>query len=262
MKRALVIAALIWSLVLATLLQTPIKDWLWTHPWWHSFMVALPGIIAAGIALLELQHSGEANKLRQQNNVLREMLDTERNQHLQDIAKHTKPQPTSAERMAAKLRSYIGQFVTVSEGKGVWGPGMQIAEVSDDCIATLFAPAGMSSTHAWAVNVHCNDLELVDMGGHLKLRVNKRYGDTMELGQLKRWEDHHQQAAAPAIPEKGHCAYYVTYSKAGSAEKMELDIYAAKDGSNRFVLARPTPNTWRVRASPFPRPRCWRRLWT
>jgi hypothetical protein len=43
------------------------------------------------------------------------------------------------------------------------------------------------------------------------------------------------------MPEKGHCAFYATYSKAGSAEKRELDIYAAKDGSNRFILeARPT----------------------
>lgn len=165
MKRAIVIAALVWSLSLAILLQTPIKDWLWTHPWWHSFLVALPGIIAAGITLLELQHSGEANELRRQNNELRETLDTERNQQLQDIAKHTKPQPTPAERMAAKLRGYIGMSAMVSEGKGVWGSGMQIAEVSDDCIATLFAPAGMSSTQAWAVNVHCNDLELVDMVG-------------------------------------------------------------------------------------------------
>jgi len=63
MKRVLVIAALVWSLLLALLLQTSIKDWLWTHPWWHSFVVALPGIVVAGIGLLELRHSGEANEL-------------------------------------------------------------------------------------------------------------------------------------------------------------------------------------------------------
>jgi len=240
MKSALVIAALVWSLLLALLLQTSIKDWLCTHPWWHAFLVALPGIVAGGIGLLELRHSSEANELRRQNNELREMLDSERNQHPQDIANHTKPQPTAAERMAAKLRDYIGQSATVSEGKGVWGTSIQIAEVSDDCIATLFSPAGYSSTQAWAVNVHCNDLELVSMGGELRLRVNKRYGDTMDLGNLKRWEDRNQPVTPPATPEKGQCAFYATYSKAGSAEKRELDIDAAKDGSNRFILeARP-----------------------
>jgi hypothetical protein len=242
MKRALVIVAIVWWLLLALLLLTFIKDWLWTHPWWHAFLVAVPGILTAGIALLELRHSGEANDLRRQNNELRETLDSERNQHLQDIARHTKPQPTAAERMAAKLRGYIGQNVMVSEGKGVWASSIQIAEVSEDCIATLFSPASHSSTQAWAVNVHCNDLELVDMGGQVRLRVNKRYGDTMDLGKLMRWGDRDQPAAAPPpMPEKGHCAFYATYSKAGSTEKRELDIYAAKDGSNRFILeARPS----------------------
>ena len=179
--------------------------------------------------------------MRRQNNELRKTLDSERNQHLQDISNHTKPQPTAAQRMAAKLRGYIGQNATVSEGKGVWGSSIEIAEVNDDCIATLFSPASYSSTQAWAVNVHCNDLELVDMAGQLRLRVNKRYGDTMDLGNLKRWADRNQTVTAPEFPEKGHCAYNVVYSKAGSAEKRELDIYAAKDGSNRFVLeARPS----------------------
>ena len=61
------------------------------------------------------------------------------------------------------------------------------------------------------------------------------------FGNVRRWEDRDQLEPAPAIPEKGHSAYYAVYSKAGSNEKRELDIYTAKDGTNRFVLeARPS----------------------
>lgn len=241
MKRTLVIAALVWSLLLAAVLQMPLKDWLWQHPWWHSFLVAVPGLLSAVIALLELQHSADANDLRRENNELREALDSERNQHLQDIAKHTKPQPTQAERTAARLRKHLGHSATVSEGSGVWPSPMEVVEVTEDNIATLFSPASTASTVAYAINVHCADLEIVEMASQLRLRVLKRYGDLMQFGNLTSWDDRHRATPPPAIPEKGQCAHFVVYTKPGSSETRELDIYPAKDGTNRFVLeARPS----------------------
>jgi hypothetical protein len=64
-----------------------------------QFLVALPGIAAPILAFFELRHSAEANKLRAEannlrgkNNELTEQLDTERNDHLQQIAANTKQQ--------------------------------------------------------------------------------------------------------------------------------------------------------------------------
>jgi FtsZ-binding cell division protein ZapB len=114
MKRALTIAAVADLVIVSVLLHTPIRDWLWTHPWTHSFLVAVPTIALAVIAFVELRHSEKANELReeanrlrgaainlqQEANELREQritlsrdnsrltmeLDAERNKHLQQIA--------------------------------------------------------------------------------------------------------------------------------------------------------------------------------
>jgi hypothetical protein len=71
MKRAFAIA-IIAELVLATLiLQSSIKDFLWNHPWWHSFLVAIPVIAVPILAYFELRHSSEANSLRGEANAFR-----------------------------------------------------------------------------------------------------------------------------------------------------------------------------------------------
>ena len=61
MRRVVAIAVIAECCIVALLLFTDIKDFIWTHPWWHSFLVAIPGIAAPILAYLELQHSGEAN---------------------------------------------------------------------------------------------------------------------------------------------------------------------------------------------------------
>jgi hypothetical protein len=124
MKRALTIAAVADLVIVSVLLHTPLKDWLWTHPWTHSFLVAVPTIALAVIAFVELRHSEKANELREEANRLRveginhqqeanelrergialsrdnaqltKELDAERNKHLQQIAINTKPALTQA----------------------------------------------------------------------------------------------------------------------------------------------------------------------
>src|SRR5947207_4076835 len=100
MRRPLAIAAVLGTIFVPLRLWSDIKDFLWTHPWWHSFLVAVPAIASVILACLELRHSGEANTLRAEANRLRAeanelqnqigeltaRLAIERNEHLQQIA--------------------------------------------------------------------------------------------------------------------------------------------------------------------------------
>lgn len=100
------------------LLHSAIKDFLWSHPWWQSFLLAVPTIALPILAYFELRHSGEANVLRTESNVLRAEaivlqgrityltteLETERNRQLQQIAR--KP-VTDAEKNADTLRKHL-----------------------------------------------------------------------------------------------------------------------------------------------------------
>jgi len=47
-------------------LHAQIKDFIWTHPWTHSFLVLIPTIALPILALLELGHSKEANNLHRE----------------------------------------------------------------------------------------------------------------------------------------------------------------------------------------------------
>jgi len=246
MKRAFAIAVIAELVVAVVLLHATIKDFLWTHPWWHSFLVAVPTIALPILAYFEWRHSGEANALRSEANSLRRQnvrltaeLDTERNKHLQQIAKNTEKSVTQAERNADTLRRYLGAKVTVSEGSGSWGNNTpEIVGVSDDNIVTLFTPHGYSSSTAWCVKVHCDQLEIAEIpqgSCPLRLKVLKRYGPDVQLGEITRWEDRFQPAANP-IFAKGGTAYRATYSKPGSPERRSLYVYASSDGTNSFLL--------------------------
>jgi hypothetical protein len=252
MKRAFAIAAVTAWVFALVLLRSVIKDFLWTHPWWHSFLVAVPAIALPILAYFELRHSGEANTLRNQANDLRAEainlhgqiatlsadLDAERNKHLQQIANNTKKPVTQAERNADILRKHLRAVVTVSEGSDSWPGTPEIVEVSDDNIVTLFTPRGYSSSSALCVKVHCGDLEISDIpqgACPLRLKVLKRYGPDVQLGEITKWEDRLQPAVSPTFA-KGGMAYYATYSKPASSESRTLYVYAAKDGTNSFLL--------------------------
>ncbi len=241
MKRVFAIAVVAYLVVLAIVLHASIKDFLWTHPWWHSTLAALPTIALAVFACLDWHDSGEANRLRNEANVLRKRiadLEAERNQHLQQIAKNTEKPVTQAERNAEALRKHLRANVLVSEGQGSWSNTPEIVAVSDDSIVTLFTPRGSSSSSAWCVNVHCGELEISDIpqgSCPLRLKVIKRYGPDVQLGEITKWEDRLQHAGAPTFA-KGDTAYHATYQKPGSPETRSLYVHASSDGANSFML--------------------------
>ena len=104
--------------MVAVLLYNDIKSFIWTHPWWHSFLVAIPGIAAPVLAGFELQHSKEANNLRTEANNHRtraNALQAELNQHLQQIAANTQRPLSEAEINARILKKYVGQRALVTE---------------------------------------------------------------------------------------------------------------------------------------------------
>jgi hypothetical protein len=245
MKRVFAIAAVAESVLVAVLLHSAIKDFLWMHPWWHSFLIAVPTIALPILAYFELRHSGEANTLRAEANVLQGRianltadLDAERNKHLRQIAKNTEKPVTQAERNADTLRKHLRAKVTVSEEHGSWGNTAEIVEVSNDNIVTLFAPRSYSSSAAWCVKADCGELEITDIpqgSCPLRLKVLKRYGPDVQLGEITKWEDRFQPAAKPTFA-KGGTAYQATYSKPGSPERRSLYVFASNDGANSFLL--------------------------
>ena len=269
MKRAFAIAVLAYLVLVAIVLHSDIKDFFWAHPWWQSFIAALPEIALAVFAGFELRHSDEANTLRaeanehraeanrlgsriaaltseldtERNTHLREItrltaeLDAERNKHLQQIANNTARPVTQAERNADILRKHLRANVTVSEGQGGWSNTPEIAEIKDD-IVTLFTPRTGSSPQAWCARVHCGDLEISDISRGpcpLQLKILKRYGPDAQLGEITRWEDRDQPAATPTFA-KGDSAYQATFSKPGSPERRTLAVFTSKDGANSFLL--------------------------
>jgi hypothetical protein len=245
MRRAAVIAVFADLALVAIVLYSSIKDFLWTHPWWHSFLVAIPTIALPILAFFELRHSSEANTLRSEANELRREnarliaeLDTERNMHLEQIARNTQRAVTQSERNAGVLRKHLREHVAVSEGDGTWGNTPEIVEVGGDDIVTLFTPRTHMSSRASCVRVRCGELEITEIpqgGCPLRVRILKRYGPDVDLGEITRWEDRFQPAARPVFA-KGGRVYHATYAKPGSSETRRLNVYAASDGANSFLL--------------------------
>lgn len=251
-RRAVAISSILALIVAVLLLWSDIKDFLWVHPWWQSAIVALPGIALVVLACLELRHSGEANTLRRRANDLRAeandlqnligeltaALAQERNAHLEQIAANTRRPVTRAETNAALLRKHLRANVTVSEGKINWSVTPEIVEVSADNVLTLFAGRGHTSSQAWCVQVHCDELEITEIpqgGCPIRLRVLKRYGADVQLGEITKWEDRSKAAATPTF-DKGGMPYQANYNKQGSSDTRYLRVFSSKDGANLFLL--------------------------
>lgn len=244
MKRAFAFVAVTAWVVVLILLHSAIKDFLWIHPWWHGFLAAVPGISVPILAFFELRHSAEANALGARANELQEQnanlvatLDAERNDHLLQIAMNTERQATQAQRNARTLRKYLNAYVVVQEGDNHWSFTPEIVEVSEDDTVTLFKPHGNTS-RASCIGVRCDKLVITEIpqgSCPLRLDVLERYGNTIELGEITRWEDRFQPAAIPTF-DKGGVARYATYSKSGSAEKRTIGVYTSRDGSNSYLL--------------------------
>ena len=252
MKRVIAFAAVAALAFVLIVLHSAVKNFIWTHPWWHSFLLALPAIALPILAYFELRHSGEANRLRveainlrRQIAILTGTLDAERNSHLRHIAKNTEKPITQAERNADTLRRHLRARVTVSEAHGNWAGTPEIVVVSEDNVVTLFTPRGYSSSSASCAGVHCGDLEITEIpqgSCPLRLKVLKRYGPNVDLGEITKWEDRFQPAAKPTFA-KGGAAYHATYNKPGSPETRSLYIYASAEGTNSFLLEASTGET-------------------
>jgi len=242
MNRVAVIASGVFLLLLALSLHTPIKDFLWAHPWWHSALVLFPTLV---FSVSDIFDSREANRLRTDANGLRGRiadLEAERNRHLEQIADNTKRPVTQAERNAALLRRHIGAKVKVSEEHGDWVATPEIVEVSDGNIVTLFTPCGYTISTASSIGVSCDKLQITEVPAGdcpLRIKVLERYGPTVNYGEITRWEDRLQPTATPKFLTGG-AVHYALYVKPGSSEKRSLYVYASKDGTNSFQLVAST----------------------
>jgi hypothetical protein len=221
------------------------------------------------IAIFELEHSAKANVLRKERNELERInielqearntlaesnntlfaannmlaeenkrLQSERNEHLAEIAKHMQRPQTEAEINAIKLRNHLGSpIIALNSDNSRWGGGPLIAEVSDNNIVAFFHPAQRGS-QAFVIYADCKDLEVIEIAQGacpLQVKVNKRYGNFIPLGEITKWEDHRKSAAMPVF-DRGPVAYHIQFGKQGSSETRTLFIYTSKDGTNLFQL--------------------------
>jgi hypothetical protein len=247
-RRLFAICSLVALALVFILFHSEIRGFFSSHSWWEDALVALAGIATPVLAYFELRHSGEANELRREANVLRadalrlqEMigeLEVEKAQHLGQIAANTQRPVTQTQRNAEMLRRHKGACVSVTEGQGSWPSTPQIVEVSEANIVTLFTPSTGSNPQASCVQADCGELEISDIphgSCPLRVTVRRRYGATVPLGEITRWEDRNRPAAEPRF-NKGGNVYHATFSKQGSAEARSLHIYISADGSNSFLL--------------------------
>jgi hypothetical protein len=114
MKRVAAIAAIVDLLFLALALYTPIKDFLFVHQWLLSALATAPALV---IAVLELLHSGEANKLRGEANNYRNEANAQSreannqreraNEALAQIAAHTDAMRRSTDLQTIGLHQWV-----------------------------------------------------------------------------------------------------------------------------------------------------------
>jgi hypothetical protein len=247
-RRLSAICSLLALALVLVLFHSEIKGFFSSHSWWEDALVALAGVAVPVLAYFELRHSGEANELRREANVLRadalrlqEMigeLEAEKAGHLAQIAANTQRPVTQAQRNAETLRRHIGAYVSVTEGQGGWPSTPLIAEVSDSNIVTLFLPRAGSNPQASCVQVDCGELDIVEIphgSCPLRVHVRRRHGPAVQLGEITRWEDRNLPQAAPRF-NKGGNVYHATFSRPGSSETRSLHVYTSADGANSFLL--------------------------
>jgi hypothetical protein len=274
MRRVFIIAAIAEACIIALVLHGEVKDFFYAHPWWQSFVAALPGIAVPVLAWFELRHSGEANVLRaeandfraeansqrlranalqeEQNKSVAEIarlqaeiarltkeLDTERNKHLQQIASNTQRRKGEAEINGEALRKYIGQRAFVNEGDGYWGGGAVIAEVNDNNIVTLFVPASFNNSQAYGQAVRCDRLHIVEEptgGCAVQISIIERYGKPTFYGEARSWAERNVKPAHAGMT-RGANVFNAQYRKDGSPKLRHIYIYDAAEGSPNFTMA-------------------------
>jgi hypothetical protein len=257
MRRVLQIFLGIVAIVSGIILYNLLRDAQWAHSWLKNILILLPEL-GTVIAVFELHHSANANELRnernelaktnntlvgennrlaKENNELQRTLQTERNEHLGEIARQMQRPQTKAEINAVKLRQHLGSpVVAMNSDNSRWPGAPLIVEISDDNIVAFFHPA--AGSQAFVIYADCNDLEIIEMptgACPLQVKVTKRYGNFVELGEIKRWEDRKTPQAIPTF-ERGGAAYNAQFRKPGSSETRTLFVFTAKDGTNSFLV--------------------------
>jgi len=267
MRRVFAIAVIAAFCFAVLFLYNDIKDFIWTHPWWHSFLIAIPGIAAPILAFLELGHSREANELRTEANNLRARantlleeqrksvvriaelqrdnadltreLDAERNKHLRQIAANTQRPVTEAENNARILKKYLGQRALVTEDGNSWGAmGAIIADINKNNILTLFCPAGSHTSQAYGQPVRCDRLQIIEEPtGECAVQVNiiERYGNYTVYGEARSWRERHDQPSHTGMP-RGQNVFNAQYRKEGSPRLRHIYVYASTDASSNYTM--------------------------
>jgi len=279
MRRVFAIAVIAAFCFAVLFLYNDIKDFIWTHPWWHSFFIAIPGIAAPILAYKELRHSRETNELRTEANNLRthantlleeqrksvvriaelqrdnadltRELDAERNKHLRQIAANTQRPQTEAENNARILKKYLGQRALVTEGGNSWGAmGAIIADINKNNVLTLFCPAGSHTSHAYVQPVRCDRLHIVEEPtGECAVQVNiiERYGNYTTYGEARSWSERHGQPSHAGMP-RGQNVFNAQYRKDGSPRLRHIYVYASMDASSNYTMVimedRQETNSW------------------
>lgn len=243
------------------MLYNLVREAHWELEWWKAVILILPDA-GAVIAIVELNHSAEANELRternrlatanneladqrnrlaEENNELQQQLQSlqaERNEHLAEIAKQMQRPQTVAEKNSAKLRQHLASPVVIfNPDNSRWPNTPRIAEVSDSNIVALFQPMQQGS-QAWVSYADCGEIEIIEIAKGacpIQIKVNKRYGNTVSLGDIVNWEDRNTPAAAPKF-EGPELAYRTEYSKSGSPEIRRLFIYASTVAPSSYML--------------------------
>lgn len=243
MKRILQVVLGLVVIISGIVLYNLLRDVNWAHSWLKSILVMLPEI-GTIIAIIELSHSAEANKLREErnkiafeNNELKKELDAERNKHLAKIAEQVQRPLARADRISEQLKQYCGKKVSVRNYDDTgWGISPEIAEISDGNIVALFLPAQPGS-QASATYINCEDLDIFEIQeGDCPVRIKlKKKGELVTLGEIVKWEDR-KVASIQQRFERGDVVCNARYTKQGSSEIKDILIYASRDGANWFQL--------------------------
>jgi len=257
MRRVLQVFLSTVVVVSGVILYNLLRDAQWAHSWAKTILVTLPEI-GTIIAVFELHHSAKANELRiernelaeannslaaannelaEENNELQRKFQAERNEHLAEIARQMHRPQTAAERNASKLREHLGSPVLVLNNDNSRAGTPQIAEASGGNIVALFQPTQHGS-QASVIYADCEDVELIEIAQGacpLQVKVRKRYGSPVQLGEITKWEDRRTPVAVPTF-ERGGTAHHAHFRKPGSPETRSLLIYSSKDGANSFQL--------------------------
>jgi hypothetical protein len=192
--------------------------------------------------LLEVdEQCNEVNKLRAEADQQRRAADIEKtrtNEALACLADIAKKGRTKAQRNADRLQGYLRcNALVIDSDESRWPGAAEIVEIKDE-VATFFTPCDFHSPTALESYVHCEDIEIMEspIGSlPLALKVLKRYGPDKSLGGIKHWEDRKGQSVAAPFP-KGPLVFNAEFTKTGSEERRQLDLYESSDGSNSYML--------------------------